>query len=514
MKNKVLLFVISLLIQLSCKNSTTIVLSISEIPTNVKMINASVTIDGNVINIAESFAVKNNDGSLLASIEIPWKYENKQVKVNLSASDGKCTLAKWSGTVATLNPEVYSVSSVLEREISDPNQGDFFTVHYISPDDAWAAGSAGTLMHWDGCYWRNVDVVSAKTRAGSINKIYHHGDIGTWAVGDNGVIARRDEVDNNFKILDKVRALYESKTGFNGNYPIWLDIEYINMGSVKPYLMVVGILPLATVGAEPLQILMKLEVPPSGASQINDYVVSSDIYNQLRFDDIACNVCADVEDQSCADLVSRCQFYPVSVKLIDGVIYLGGTAKKLLVTEPLRAAYGKMSADLRALPFGNGSRLSPLQAFSLKPRPTAQVPMPIEPGGSPVAVVGGLSNAVWLRGKKLYKVSDNRFELYPGVYHQGSVDYRITSSAIVGKPGTEELLLVASPDTRFSQVLKIPTRSDPASVVSKAFLAAIPNYALTAISGVKLEDGQIDAWLVGYAGIRLRWNGTTVVVHR
>lgn len=63
-----------------------------------------------------------------------------------------------------------------------------------SPKDVWAAGDAGTLLHWNGCAWGVVQVAigSASSSAPNLRGIWGSYSSDAWAVGDTGTAIHWD----------------------------------------------------------------------------------------------------------------------------------------------------------------------------------------------------------------------------------------------------------------------------------------------------------------------------------
>ena len=63
-----------------------------------------------------------------------------------------------------------------------PVNKSLFGVHAIAPNDIWAVGSVGTVVHWDGTAWRKVDLGSAATTR-DLFDVWASGPNDVWIVG-------------------------------------------------------------------------------------------------------------------------------------------------------------------------------------------------------------------------------------------------------------------------------------------------------------------------------------------
>jgi len=72
--------------------------------------------------------------------------------------------------------------------VQSPTTKTITSVHMLSPTDGWAVGRRGTILKWDGMFWKTVPSPA------DIDLLDVHGSSPTniWAVGDDGVTIRWD----------------------------------------------------------------------------------------------------------------------------------------------------------------------------------------------------------------------------------------------------------------------------------------------------------------------------------
>jgi hypothetical protein len=65
----------------------------------------------------------------------------------------------------------------------------FRAVGGSGPDDAWAVGKDGVVMHWDGTGWTSVSVTTASLSGAYLNGVWALGPRDVWIVGWNATSA-------------------------------------------------------------------------------------------------------------------------------------------------------------------------------------------------------------------------------------------------------------------------------------------------------------------------------------
>lgn len=63
-----------------------------------------------------------------------------------------------------------------------PTNKSLFGVHAIAPNDIWAVGSVGTVLHWDGTAWRSVSLGTLSTTR-DLFDVWASGPNDVWVVG-------------------------------------------------------------------------------------------------------------------------------------------------------------------------------------------------------------------------------------------------------------------------------------------------------------------------------------------
>jgi hypothetical protein len=67
---------------------------------------------------------------------------------------------------------------------TSPTRNNLFSAFMIQPDDGWAVGSLGTVIHWDGIQWTNATTATNCT----LYSVSMVNETDGWAVGLNGTI--------------------------------------------------------------------------------------------------------------------------------------------------------------------------------------------------------------------------------------------------------------------------------------------------------------------------------------
>ena len=67
---------------------------------------------------------------------------------------------------------------------TSPTTRHLYSVFMVSPDDGWAVGAFGTIIHWDGADWSNV----TSPTTFQLNSVFMLSASDGWAVGISGTI--------------------------------------------------------------------------------------------------------------------------------------------------------------------------------------------------------------------------------------------------------------------------------------------------------------------------------------
>jgi hypothetical protein len=105
-----------------------------------------------------------------------------------AVSCGTCTAPNTCGGSGTPNV-CGSASKELFRWLIPSVAGNALTaVHAISPNDVWAVGELGTIVHWDG----TALTASPRFTRFTLNDVFASGPRDVWAVGDEGTLLHYD----------------------------------------------------------------------------------------------------------------------------------------------------------------------------------------------------------------------------------------------------------------------------------------------------------------------------------
>jgi len=69
-------------------------------------------------------------------------------------------------------------------EVESPTDESLYSVHFLNPNDGWAVGHRGTIIHYGGTQWQLVDSPTGFC----LNDTYFISSDDGWAVGDSGII--------------------------------------------------------------------------------------------------------------------------------------------------------------------------------------------------------------------------------------------------------------------------------------------------------------------------------------
>jgi len=76
---------------------------------------------------------------------------------------------------------------------TEPPHADLYGVDLISPDNGWAVGEAGTIIHWDGASWTTL---ASPPTTSTLRAVQMLSPTEGWAVGDGGTILHYAPADN------------------------------------------------------------------------------------------------------------------------------------------------------------------------------------------------------------------------------------------------------------------------------------------------------------------------------
>lgn len=480
----------------SCSKSTTIAIAISNIPTDTGKIQATVLLDGKTSRVSPdySFNSQSNGSALLTSIEIPFEFTNKQVSINLVAISNKsisCPLASWSGSLAALEKETYTISAPLEQLKDDPITSDLFSVIMKSSTDVWAAGSSGTLVNFDGCYWKKRTFLGGNA-LNSVGKLYRHDKVGMWALGNAGLVAAYDPTKDEWRRYD-VAALF-FQTGENGADVNWSSMTYIEGTTAD--IAIIGSSAGQGTPAVPVCYAMR------GQPGANGYMFSRA--------DTLCRVAmkpCPTPTTSPQITVSDCYYNPSTIASFppDRVVTAG--ALNMIVSASPGIGYYPYTAfqtydhQLQRTPTNQENRYYPPVSTSSP-----------ELFGSNGSIWGTSINDFWIASNRLYHVTNAGSSVFQTrLYNDNPQQFKIT--AIWGL-SNQDFWTVAVNSNRIPQILHFSPRNNvpvsDANIGVANYSAGIDSLVATGFGGTSASD----IWIVGYGGVRAYYNGSVFKIFR
>lgn len=485
----------------SCNSDTKLALSISNIPVDTESVNISIKIDEKSYDVEPlRFGSTDNNGTsknALSGITIPFGFNNKQIDIKTTAISklgNKCPTAEWSGSIGAIEPGTYSVSVPLQNIINDDIRNDLFSVATISATEAWAVGTSGTVVKWDGCYWRRKDFLAEKPGL-AINKIYYHANIGLIALGNDGTIAKYNTQSLTWNEIDLSSII---GTGENLQSIIWTGITYLE-GSTGDFLILGSAVNKLITNGEAQCFAARLS--PAGttyqATRISSpfcptypkFITSPPVCNQFGSTNSA---------SSCNFVASSAYSFPPDRIVISGTAYIPSQNTAFIV----------LDNKLQQIP----SAPNPMWVPSISSANTY---------GTPGTVWGTSINDFWLGSNHFFRIMNSTtspsaptnkpIATETELYKNNTDQMKVIS--IIGF-GAKDFWTIGFPNSRFSQVNHFIDKPglalDYSNIGILKYNTGIDNYPITHMSAVSNND----IWFVGYGGIRIHYNGTNFQVYR
>ena len=499
----------SLAVTESCSSSTVLAFAVSNIPAGTNTLRVTAKIDGKNYNVEPVSLVGSSSTATLFSITIPWKYSNSLIDVSIIATGKQCDLASWNGTTAAIEPVTYSIAAPLERLRDDQMAQDFFTIKAIKANDVWTAGAGGAFGHWDGCYWKNVDI-KPEGIDNIFTKLYYHDKIGLWATGSDGLIYKYDDNLKTWTAKKGARDLFPTPTGASSfewiRSTIWADISYLN-GTAGDFILIGTNYHSAAVSSKNQCLAVRATLDASKPEGYSFSKIASVCSTPIV---AAPQVGSPTAPSGGWPTCSSGCFVPARVmSMPDGLIISGDVR----LPSPATAPNNQYGAYLK---YDNTSFSSP----SLARYVVQSITNPNqETSGTAMNVWGSSTKEFWLANNRLFHVSDAEIQKAPeenlsSFYEdKGSSGYRINS--IWGANSSDFWITVLS-GNRLSRVHHITTAAAGTQTIlakdvdQKRFSAPIGSLPYIVLDGTSDKD----VWFAGYSGVRAYYNGKDFTIYK
>lgn len=504
----------SVIASTSCSRDTIVAIAVNNIPTGTTKLDLVTSIDGKDYKV-EPIKLENfKDSATIISITVPFDIPNGQLKLAITAQGQKCPLASWSGTIATIEPATYAISAPLTNFTNESINQDLFTVKSITSDDVWAAGANSAMAHWDGCYWKNVQV---KTEAPEniFTRLSYHSQIGLWATGSSGLLYKYNTSTSTWEIKKSVRDLYPFVTGSSQaewvRSMFWSDIAYIEGTSGE--FLAIGFNSHPAAKAT-LKNCMIVRATPSATATEGYTFTKQDTLCNISFQTTPPTPSQAVPPQTPANsnwpTCSSC-FEPNQIASFrDGVIIAGNVV--LPQIQPPESNKFGAYIKINQLPnLGN-----PVGRYIIPKSTNANQ----EKTGNSFSIWGSRFDDFWLSNNRLYHISptdkDDQNPSLPESIAPMYEDKGTDRYSIIGLWGlnADDFWAIGLPASMISQVhhftaAQFPSNQIKSKLIDQAtYRVPFGAFRYTSIDGTSKND----IWLVGYNGIRAHYDNTDVLI--
>lgn len=492
---------LSLLISasISCSNSSSLTIIISNIPSNTTELHITAK-TGNQNYAIESITKSEiNSNALIVKVNIPFDTRGIPLQLNAISKDSKCELAGWSGFFGSIENGNYTVNAPLNQFTDDPISQDLFSVQALSENDVWAAGT--TLAHWDGCYWRQksiennpaelTDKISSLT---SITKLYTTSDKTLFAIGSNAKIYY---YTNNEWWPIEVKNFW-GLTGDIYKSIVWFDIT--TLANAPDQVLIIGVIPGITRKA--LKLIKangKYEPFETTTQQLAD--LENTLFNQSPQLSDCIHQFKCPSTYTCTYKIDPASPTTNKIFSLPNAFFTAGS----VIIERTRTGGTNPGTD--RLKYGVYYKFQDITRNS--PPPTIRIFNSIKEDGTPIgdeATIWGLNeNDIWFGSTRLYHITAtpstaSSTELAPTpINNRSESNYKF--STIWGNT-TNELWTISLTPAKLSQTLHLTTKSGWGDLKSDLFYRVpLDNFVTTSIHGVSPSD----IWIVGYNGYRIHY---------
>lgn len=492
---------LSLLIStsISCSNSSSLTMIISNIPANTAEINISAKVeekDYTVESITKSQIISN---ALIVKINIPFDTRGVPLTLNATSKDSKCELAGWSGIFGSVENGDYTINAPLEKFADDPISQDLYSVQALSENDIWAAGT--TLAHWDGCYWKQKSLNNETTEATekistltSITKLYAANDKTLFAIGNNSQIYYY--INNKWS-----QVKIENYWGLTGNIHkdiTWFDIN--TLADTPDQVLIIGVIPGLTKKAIKL-IKVNDKYEPFEATSQKLAELEGTIFNQpIQLSDCIHQFKCPAS-YTCTYNLDKTSLSVSKILSLPSAFF---TAGSVIIERTKTATSG---TQVERLKYGFYSKFQDITKTT--PAPTIRIFNSIKDDGLPIgdeATIWGLNaNDIWVGSTRLYHITatpptNSPTELIPTPINNRT-DSSYKFSTIWGN-STTELWTISLNQAKTTQTLHLTTKSTWSDLLGDQFYRVpLDNFVTTSIHGISPSD----IWIVGYNGYRIHY---------
>lgn len=487
---------------ISCTNSSSLTMIISNIPENSAEIKISATIDNKSYSIDPISQEQKESNALIVKVNIPFDTRGLPLRLSVVSKDSKCELAGWSGVFGSVENGDYTINTPLEKRTDDPIAQDLFSVQALSENDVWAAGT--TLVHWDGCYWKqkifegtnpsdSTDKISTFT---SITKLYKASDNTLFAIGNNSSIYYYS--NNAWEKID-IGNPWSLTADLSKNI-IWTDIT--SLANTQDQLLVIGIVPgLVRKAIKLIKSNGKYVPHEATAKQLGD--LETAIFSQpIQLSDCIHRFKCSA-GSTCTYKIDSASYLPTRIYSLPNNFYTSGSVSiERTKTTGTQITTEKFKYSTYSIFKQNN--------ISLTPRPDIRIFNSLAEDGKPTgddfAIFGLSDNDLWLGSDRLFHITstpplDSTTEFLPtGINNRDSSGYKF--GVIWGASQTDIWTIAFG--VRISQTLHLITKTATPwndLGIDSFYRVPLDNFVTTAVHGVSTSD----VWIVGYNGYRIHY---------